>query len=204
MNVSLKLAESLLDLVATTHPKLSIPSDVDSYIYSTNTDPIDVSAGIEPVYFSLIFNNAVSEQVGIENCLIEPGYFLDKGFSYGIFSVADCDSDVVSRVGAFISNDEGRTLTVELAEPVICGLISAHCEGTLADRVRFATYLVRLGSDAVSRYGCSEGFLGYAVGFLRLAVRDYRDAQADSSDDGSGNAGDDSPFHVASLSGGDS
>lgn len=204
MNVTLKLAESLLDLVATTHPKLSIPSDVDSYVYSTNTDPIDVSAGIEPVYFSLVFNNAVAEQVGIELCLAEPGHFCDKGFSYGIFSVTDCDSDVFSRVGAFISNDEGRTFTLELAEPVVCGLIGANSQCTLADRVRFATYLVRLGSDAVSRYGCSEGFLSYAVGFLRLAVCDYRDAQADSSDDGSGNAGDDSPFHVASLSGGDS
>ena len=84
-------------------------------------------------------------------------------------------------------------------------------ELSLEQRVGFLTELVRVFSNLVRFHSGVEGLrsdlvgcLGQLVGFLRLAVRDYCDSEAGSSDDGAGNAGDDSPFHDLSVTGGDS
>lgn len=124
---------------------------------------------------------------------------------------SDDDGNVMSFIAAKVFDSDDCFFFVPVAFPINIMRFRILAYLTFEQRIGFLTELVRVFSNLVRFHGSAEslrsdlvGCLGQLVGFLRLAVRDYCEAQADCSDDGSGNAGDDSPFHVASLSGGGS
>lgn len=123
----------------------------------------------------------------------------------------DNDGNVIGGISAKVFDLDNGFFFIPIAFPLDMRVISVLAYLSFEERIGLLTELVCIFSNLVRFHSGVESLqgdlvrcLGQLVGFLRLAVRDYRDAQADSSDDGSGNAGDDSPFHVASLSGGDS
>lgn len=122
----------------------------------------------------------------------------------------DDDGNFVSSIAAKVFDSDGCFFHIPTTFPINKVGLGILPELSLEQRVGFLTELVRVFSNLVRFHSGVEGLrsdlvgcLGQLVGFLRLAVRDYCDSEAGSSDDGAGNAGDDSPFHAVSLSGGE-
>lgn len=138
--------------------------------------------------------SAISSQRRLERDLLEGGYAVAMmRFDYGIIVDPHINEDVKSIMGTVVHNARGCPAVVALNAPVIRHVIFAHSQGSLADRVRVATYLVRLVSDGISRIGLEKRLLAYAVSILSSLVAQYRDVQADSCDD----TGDDLNQHAS-------
>ncbi len=96
-----------------------------------------------------------------------------------------------------VIDDAGRTVVVDLENPLVRDIVLADPQRPLGDRIRVASELVRLFRNAVCFLGLPKGIRGGAVGGLSEAVaplRDLicvdRDGQGDRGDNRGNNASD--------------
>jgi hypothetical protein len=171
MRVEIDLAESLLKLFAFAQSEFAGPDQVnyDSDFPSANEE--HSSSVIDPVDSSLIFDYLLGEELDFERVLSKTGYVVDCFVEQGLVFMTDNDEHIMCRVGAVINDGESRRFLVVLESPVVGCLVRGGGQRSSADRIRVATYLVRLGSNIVGRSGNGAGFFGDPVGFLREGVR---------------------------------
>lgn len=174
--IVLGLAEGLLDLLASSGPELSGPHDVNDDPHScTPEEAHAVISGVNPSDVFRVGSYLLAQEVAAERELLETGKLIDVTFRHGVVCSSNDGEHVLCRVGAVVDQEDGRTLVVELDAPVADGLVGCDGQRLLTDRVRIATYLVRLGCKAVCRLGDREGLVGNPVGFLREAIRLLRE-----------------------------
>lgn len=167
----LRLGEGLLELLASFHPKSAGPREGDVGFDLSDADEEHDPSVIDVVDTLLIFSDLLAQEFAFEQSVFEGTNPVDVAFSYGLAFVPDGHRDVHCRVGAVVGHREGSALLVELEPPVVDRLVRGDGKRPLADRVRVATYLVRLGCKAVG-LGCdSFGVFGDPVGFLGEGVR---------------------------------
>lgn len=198
MSVELGLAEGLLELIASTQPKFTGPDNINHNADFPNAYEEYATTGIDSVDASLVFGYLLAKELDFERILVETGYAVDSCVEQGLVFVADDDKHVACRVGAIVDDYECRRFLIELEPPVVGSLVSGGGQRPLADRIRVATYLVRLGSKIVCRIGNRAGFFGDPVGFLSEGVRVLRSlvrlARLEESNDPGDETGETKPY----------
>lgn len=171
----LRFAEALLGYFGSSHAEFARPDDVD--LNPEVGGSVDSTSRIP----YRLFENLLSEEIALENDLVESGYALFTGFHYGFVFVPDNDGNIVCKEGAVIPDREAGSFVIELCRPVIFRLIGSDAERPLADRIRVVAYLVCLGCQCVGISRSFVGFLGEGVCVLRELVRL---ARLENGDDG--------------------
>lgn len=174
MSVEVGLAEGLLELLASSQSKFASPNNINHNADVSVTHEADSSTGIESIDGSPFFDYLLGKELEFERVLTETGYVVDSFVEQGLIFVANDDEHVTCRVGAVISDSESRSVAVEIEPPVVGSLVDGGGQRSLADRIRVATYLVRLGSKIVGLTGDGASFFGDPVGFLGEGVRILR------------------------------
>lgn len=198
----LKLSEALLEYFAARYASLGFAEDMDRDGHLTASSVDNTRAlRIHPLDLSYVRSGLLSDEISFEINLAESFYSFDVSFDYGFVAAPDIDGDVQCWMGAAVGDNDGARFVLELCLPVIDRVVLSGDECPLADRIRLATYFVRVCGDAVSRIGLDVGVFGYAIGVLRDLVGRARLEQGDEARDG-GDDGDTDrdPVHNSSSS----
>nr|DAE55522.1 MAG TPA: hypothetical protein [Caudoviricetes sp.] len=134
---------------------------------------VDVHAlFLRHAHFSRGFVQIVAEELRLERELFETGKSFRTTASNELVFVANKEEvHVACFVRAFVGEADGKRIGIELRAPTVDHLVFADPKSSLADLIRAATYLVRLGCENVGGFGDVSGFLVQAVRRLRQLVR---------------------------------
>lgn len=169
------LAEALLAFLASSHPELASPDDVDDSFAVNIAGDDNAIAGIPPRLFEYL----LSQEVSLESDLAEFGYAVPSEFRHGLAFTSGDDHGVRCVQGAVIDDDEFGWFVIKLDHPNIFGLISGDAERPLADRIRVVAYLIGLLSQQVRIPGSLVGLVSEGVRVLRQLVRLSRLGEGD-------------------------
>lgn len=184
--MTLALADAVLEFAVLTCPEFGGPDDFDSDVETGEVQNYRSVIGFwEAVTAFAVCDYLVAQQAVVEKDLAVTHYFLAPRFDYQVFFTSNKDAHVLCEVGAVIDEPKFRNVCLKIQPPLVDQMVSADPCRTLTDRIRVATYLVRLGCDAIGRFGSAQSFLRYAVRTLRqlmiLVPSEDADRESESS-----------------------
>lgn len=148
----MSLAESVLASLVDTHPALFRPRDIHIDQDARRAQGFkDLIHRRRPGFESSpIFSYLLGEELRFENDLLERGYAASVFLDNGPVLIADHDGHVRSGKGTVIKNVNGTPLLIKADAPVVASLIESNSQRSAADRIRVATYIVRLLCNPVT------------------------------------------------------
>lgn len=175
-------AQALLDSIIHLHPTITLPSKQESElnVRTSILPPVD--------WLGRYFNDLLNEEIAFENDLTTSGYEVCGGYPYRLVLKTGFHGEVVGVYGVIVPKHDGSTLTVDPESPMERSLIAANGERSLTDRIRVASFLVRVLCDPVGFSGdpvrLIRPFVGQLGQLVSLARLDYStNPDAETGDD---------------------
>lgn len=186
--LSIRLAHSYLEMVASCHPEIGSVVDVDHDIDVGHGD--DGCLSSDGTDYTATLDEVLAAECRWEAEFLTSGKKIDAAPSYCFAVKADDHGDIVSVSGIKEPNNESAFFSVVNNVPMIRGLVAACVERPFADQVRLLCYLVRVECETVGAFGCGNALLGDSVSCLRLTVGFLRKLLVSESGSGVDDASD--------------
>lgn len=206
--LSVSVAQSLLDYVASRHAKWGLPLDVEDD-FSVFSAPENDSLAADSRLTDMACGCLLQAFRQVEVQLAESGQTLGFNSPNGVAFALGDNGKVHCVVGTVIrdSSDPDPSLIAELDSPFVDQIISASLQRPTADTVRILCYLIGVFCSKVSPFGSiqafSSGFVrnfSKTVGALRIVLAHHSNTQADHADSSSRDEGNQGDIHTPSIS----
>lgn len=206
--LSVFVAQSLLDYVASRHAKWGLPLDVEDD-FSVFSAPENDSLAADSRLIDMACGCLLQAFRQVEVQLAESGQTLGFNSPNGVAFALGDNGKVHCVVGTVIrdSSDPDPSLIAELDSPFVDQVISASLQRPTADTVRILCYLVGVFCSQVSPFGSVQAFSGgfvsnfsKTVGALRIVLAHHSNTQADHADSSSRDKGNQGDIHTPSIS----
>ena len=206
--LSVFVAQSLLDYMASRHAKWGLPLDVE-YDFPGLTAPENDSLAADSRLTDMACDCLIQAFRQVEVQLAESGQTLGFNSPNGVAFALGDNGEVHCVVGTVVCDSSGPdpSLIAELDSPFVDQIISASLQRPTADAVRILGYLVGVFCSQVSPFGSvqafSSGFVrnfSKTVGALRIVLAHHSNTQADHADSSSRDEGNQGDIHTPSIS----
>ena len=205
--LSVFVAQSLLDYMASRHAKWGLPLDVE-YDFPGLTAPENDSLAADSRLTDMACDCLIQAFRQVEAQLAESGQVLGFNSPNGVAFALGDNGKVHCVVGTVIrdSSDPDPSLIAELDSPFVDQIISASLQRSTADTVRILCYLIGVFCSKVSPFGSvqafSSGFVrnfSKTVSVLRIVLAHHSNTQADHADSSSRDKGNQGDIHASSI-----
>lgn len=185
--LSVFVAQSLLDYVASRHTKWGLPLDVE-YDFPVFPAPENDSLAADSRLIDMACGCLLQAFRQVEVQLAESGQTLGFNSPNGVAFALGDNGKVHCVVGTVIrdSSDPDPSLIAELDSPFVDQIISASLQRPTADTVRILCYLIGVFCSKVSPFGSVQAFSsGFVSNFsktvsaLRIVMAHHSNTQAD-------------------------
>ncbi len=163
-----------------------ISTAVDSGIFEHSNDLASLGTRLAREFRKDALN--IEEQLSTRgNFVLVPVIGAERGYSIARALRLNEQGQIESIVGAVVG-DPHCSVLIDVESPLVFEVLARHEYGSVSDRVRVFSQLVRLYGDAIRFFGFRKCPLCDAVSVLRAAMRELRVEQSDNAGE-STNAG---------------